>query len=112
MFRAPIWITSATSATSATSRGSSSSVTIGSPVSSLASARIFEPFRAEPLERVRRRARLEGAAAQERGARGGDGARGLERLLAGLDRARPGDEPEEAVADPPSTDLDDRRHRA
>ena len=37
MFRAPIWTTSATSRTSSTWRGSSSSVTIGRPVSSRAS---------------------------------------------------------------------------
>ena len=40
MLRAPIWITSATSATSSSWRGSSSSVTIGSPVSSRASRRM------------------------------------------------------------------------
>ena len=48
MLRAPIWMTSAISATSATSRGSRSSVTIGSPVSSRASARISRPFEPRP----------------------------------------------------------------
>ena len=40
MLRAPIWSTSANSTTASTSRGSISSVTIGRPVSSRASARI------------------------------------------------------------------------
>ena len=62
----------------------------------------LEALRAEALERVRRGARLERAAAEHRRAGRGDRARRLERLLARLDRARPRDEPEEAVADPPS----------
>ena len=86
MLRAPIWITSAVSTTGSTSRGSISSVTSGSPVSSRASREDLEPLVAEPLERVRRGARLERAAAQHRAAVGGDGARGVERLLA---RSRP-----------------------
>ena len=77
---------------------SSSSVTIGSPVSALASARISRPGRAEALERERRRARLVGAAAQHRGARLLDRARDGHRLLARLDRARPGDQAERLVA--------------
>ena len=89
--------------------GSISSVTIGSPVSSRASARISRPFEPEALERVRRRARLERAAAQHRRAGRGDGAGRLERLLARLDGARPGDQPEEAVADPAPANLDHRR---
>ena len=47
---------------------------------------------AEPLEGVRRGARLEGAAAQQRGAGALGHLRGLERLVAALDRARAGDE--------------------
>jgi len=48
MFRAPIWITSAVSTTASTCRGSSSSVTSGRPVSSLASARIARPASPSP----------------------------------------------------------------
>ena len=43
MFRAPIWITSAHVTTASTSRTSISSVTIGRPVTSRASARISSP---------------------------------------------------------------------
>ena len=109
MLRAPIWITSAYSTTSSTWRGSISSVTIGSPVSSRASAQDLEPLDAEPLEGVRRGARLERAAAEHRRAGGGDRARRLERLLAVLDRARPGDQAEAAVADAAAVDLDHGR---
>ena len=69
-------------------------MTIGRPVSARASARISSAWRAEPLERERRRARLERAAAQHAGAGRGDGARHGERLLARLDRARAGDQRE------------------
>ena len=48
MFRAPIWMTSATSTTSSTWRGSISSVTIGSPVSSRASRRISSASEPRP----------------------------------------------------------------
>ena len=64
---------------------------------------------AEPLERVRRRARLERAAAEHRHALGVDDARRLERLLARLDRARPGDEAEVVVAEPAPARLDHGR---
>ena len=43
MLRAPSWIMSATSSTSSSCRGSMTSVTIGRPVSSRASARISRP---------------------------------------------------------------------
>ena len=66
MLRAPIWITSASSRTASTWRGSISSVTIGSPVSSRASREDRQRLVAEPLERARRRPRLERAAAQHR----------------------------------------------
>ena len=48
MLRAPTWITSATSRIGSTSRASISSVTIGSPVSALASARIRRPASPRP----------------------------------------------------------------
>ena len=109
MLRAPIWITSAASSTSSTWRGSISSVTIGSPVSSRASRRIVERVLAEPLEGVRRRARLEGAAAQPRRA-GRRRPRARSRASArGLDRARPGDQAEELVADRRPLDVDHGR---
>ena len=85
MLRAPIWITSATSTTASTWRGSISSVTSGRPGLLARLHEDLERLVAEPLERVRRRARLEGAAAEHRHALGGDAARGLERLLARLD---------------------------
>ncbi len=48
MLRAPSWIMSATSRTSSSWRGSITSVTIGSPVSSRASARISRPALPRP----------------------------------------------------------------
>ena len=63
---------------------------------------------AEALERVRRGARLVGAAAEQRGAGGRHGAGGGERLVARLDRARPGDEREVLTADLSSLDVDHR----
>ena len=48
MLRAPTWITSATSRTSSSWRTSMSSVTIGSPVSSRASARMSSAGRPRP----------------------------------------------------------------
>ena len=64
-----------------------------------------QPLLAEALERVRRRARLVGAAAEHRGARVADGLRGLQHLLARLDRARPGDQREMRSADRSARDL-------
>ena len=65
---------------------------------------------AEPLEGVRARARLVRAAAQHRGTRVADDARDRERLLACLDRARPGDQGERAAADAAAgAELDDAR---
>ena len=49
---------------------------------------------AEPLERVRRGARFERAAAQDAGPLALDGLRRLHQLLARLDRARPGNDDE------------------
>ena len=87
----------------------SSSVTIGSPVSSRASARISSPFAPSPWNAY---GEVRGLNAPPRSivAPGrGDGSRGLERLLARLDGARARDEAEEAVADPAAADLDDGR---
>jgi hypothetical protein len=79
------------------SRASSSSVTIGSPVSALASA-----------SRRRRGARLVGAAAEQARAARGDRARRGHDLIARLDRARAGDQAEVVAADLAPVDLDDR----
>ena len=64
------------------------------------------------LERVRRRARLVGAAAEQRAAGRLDHVRGADRLVARLDRARPGDHREVLAADAAALDLDDARRRA
>src|ERR1700728_1700044 len=53
MLRAPIWITSATSSTASMSRMSISSVTIGSPVSNLASASSRRPSCPSPWKAYR-----------------------------------------------------------
>jgi hypothetical protein len=101
MLRAPICTTSACSAMASACSESSSSVTIGSPVSSRASARISSAGR--------RRARLERAPAQHRGAARGDRAGHAERLLARLDGARPRDQREGlAPADAAAVDLHHR----
>ena len=63
---------------------------------------------AEALERVRRAARLE-RTPRRTVARLRHGARGLQRLLAGLDGARAGDQAEEPVSDAPPPNLDDGR---
>ena len=110
MFRAPTWITSATSSTCSRSRVSISSVTIGSPVSSLASSQQPQALVAESLEAVRRRARLVGAAAQHRAAALLHRLRGRQQLLAALDRARPGHQGEVAAADSSPVHLHHRRH--
>ena len=75
-------------------RRPSTSVTIGMPGLGAHVGEDAQAGLAQPLERVRRRARLEGTAAQERGPGGLGHLRRLERLLRGLDRARPGDERE------------------
>ena len=75
MLRAPIWMTSACSATASAWWPSSSSVTTGSPVCRARLGEDLQACDAEPVERERRRARLEGAAAQHRRAGGGDRAR-------------------------------------
>ena len=100
---------SAASTTASTWRGSITSVTSGRPGLGARLLQDLERLLAEPLEGVRRGARLEGAAAEHRHALGGDGARGLERLLARLDRARAGDEAEVAVADAAAAHLDHGR---
>ena len=108
MLRAPIWITSAISTTSATSRIHQ----LGHERQPGLVARLGEDVQrldAEPLERVRRRAGLERAAAEHRHPLGVDDARRLERLLTRLDRARPGDEAEVVVAEPPPARLDHGR---
>ena len=67
----------------------------------------LERLGAQALERERRRARLERAAAQHRRAAVLDRLRDVERLLARLDRARPGDEAERlAAADRAPVDLE------
>ena len=72
----------------------------------------LEALRAETLERIRRRTRLERSSAKHSRTGRGHGAGGLEGLLARLDGARPGDQPEEAVADPAPANLDDASSRA
>ena len=112
MLRAPIWITSACSSTASTWRGSISSVTIGSPVSSRASTRISSASSPRPLKVY---GDVRGLKAPPRSIvepRVRDRARGLERLLAVLDRARPGDQAEGVVADPAAAHLDHGRIRA
>ena len=106
MLRAPIWITSATSSTASRSRMSISSVTIGRPVSALRLGEQPQPLLTEPLERVRGGARLVGAAAEQRRAGVAHDARGLERLLARLDRAGPGDQREVVAADLAPLDIE------
>ena len=111
MLRAPIWITSAASTTSSTCRGSISSVTIGRPVSSLASRRMSSASRPRPWKvygevrglKAPPRSMVAPAAATTRAV--------SMRLLAVLDRARAGDQPEVAVADPPAGDVDHGRVR-
>jgi hypothetical protein len=63
---------------------------------------------AEPLERVGRGARLVGTAPEHRGAGIADGGRGLQHLLARLDRARPGDHREVRAADRSASDSEYR----
>ena len=109
MLRAPTWITSATSSTGSRSRASISSVTIGRPLTSLASASSRRPSTPEPLEGVRRGARLVGAAAQHVRAGGLDDVGGLEQLVARLDGARAGDQGEVVAADLRAADVEDRR---
>ena len=70
----------------------------------------LQPRRAQALERERRRARLERAAAQHAGARGRDRLRHPERLLARLDGAGAGDQRERARrADRVPVDREHRR---
>ena len=69
-------------------------------------AQHLEGVEPQSLERVRRGARLERAAAEHRRTGGGDRPGRLERLLPVLDRARAGDQAEERVADlPPRTSI-------
>ena len=109
MLRAPIWSTSAVSATSSRWRGSEH---LGHERQPGVLARLREDrqrLRPEALEAVGRGARLERAAAQHRRPGGVHRARGVERLLARLDRAGPGDQPEVVAADAPAAHLDDGR---
>ena len=90
MLRAPTWRQSAYFSMTSRSLVSMISVMTGRPVASRASASSLQPFGAQPLEGVRRGARLEGAAAQN--LRAGVLARPARcrgDLLAVLDRARP-----------------------
>ena len=106
MLRVPICSMSAYSATTSTSVTSSTSVTTGMPHLVAHLGQDAQPVHAEPLERVRRRARLERAAAQQRGAGALGQPGGLERLLGRLDRARAGDEGERVRADRHPADPD------
>jgi hypothetical protein len=67
-----------------------------------------QPLLAEPLERVGRGARLEGTAAEHRGAGIAHSGRGFQHLLARLDRARPGDHREMRAADRSAGDSEYR----
>ena len=109
MFRAPIWITSAASSTASTCRGSISSVTTGSPVSSRASRRIASASSPSPWKVYGDVRGLNAPPRSIVAPASCDRARRLERLLAVLDRARPGDQAEELVADLPPVDLDHGR---
>ncbi len=99
MLRAPTCSMSACSATRSTWRVSITSVTTGRPVSARTSARRRERLDAEPLERVGRRARLVGAAAQHRRAGLGDRTRRVDEHLAIFDGARTGDDGEHVSAE-------------
>ena len=84
-------------------------MTIGRPVSSRASTRISSASSPSPWNAY---GEVRGLNAPPRSIVtpcGGDGARGLEGLLARLDAARPGDEAEVAVADPAPAGLDHGR---
>ena len=109
MFRAPIWITSAASSTASTCRGSISSVTTGSPVSSRASRRIASASSPSPWNVYGEVRGLNAPPRSHVAPASFDRARRLERLLAVLDRARPGDQPEELVPDLAAVDVDHRR---
>ncbi len=107
MFRAPICTTSAYSAMASACMPFSSSVTIGQAGLLARFGEDLQAVDAEAVEGERRRARFERTAAQHRGAGGLDGTRDAQRLLAGLDGARPGDERERGTAaDGPTADLE------
>ena len=100
----------AVSTTASTWRGSISSVTIGSPVSSRASRRIASASRAETLERVRRGARLEGAAAQHRSPRRRATARAVSSVCSRVSTVHgPAIRPNHVSADAPPVDVDHGR---
>ena len=89
-------------------RGSVTSLTTGRPVSSRASARSSRAGKPRPWNEYGRRARLEGAAAEDARALALDPAGRREELLARLDRARPGHDRElaaEADVDLPDPDA-------
>jgi hypothetical protein len=108
MLRAPIWMTSATSTIASSSLVSMSSVTIGRPGLLARLGEDPQARAAEPWNEYGDGARLVGAAAEHRRAGRGHDPRRLERLVARLDRARPGDEREVLAADLPAADLEDR----
>ena len=110
MLRAPIWMTSACSATRRRGSRVSSSVTTGSPVSARASARISRPATPSPLNANGDVRGLKAPPRSIDAPASRDRARDLERLLARLDRARPGDQREGvAAADAAAGDVDDGR---
>ena len=84
------------------------SVMMGRPVASRASARYSSPLSAQALEVVGAGARLEGAAAQHGGAGLLDGVGDLDDLFAALDAARAGHDDDLVAADAhllPSTSM-------
>ena len=94
MLRAPTWITSATSAVRATSAGVEHLRDDEEPVAPRDAPEDLEAARAEAAERVGRRARLEGAGAEQRHAEPREALGGaVERRLV-LDGARAGGEDE------------------
>ena len=109
MLRAPICTTSATASIASAWPPSSSSVTIGSPVSSRASARISSAGTPSPLKA---NGEVRGLNAPPRSIAAPldlDGVRDGQRLLARLDRARSRDQGEGlAAADLAAGDVEDR----
>ena len=99
MLRVPIWSMSACSATTFDVAGVDDLGDDGQAGGLADVGEDLEALHAEALEGVRRGARLERAAAQQRGAGGLGHLGGLEGLLGRLDRARAGDEGEGVRAD-------------
>ena len=107
MLRAPTCRMSAYCSTSSIWLISMTSVTSLRSCRSAAAAQHLQARFAEPLEAVRRAARLERAAAQHLGARALDGRGGRLDLLLGLGRARARHDDHLVAADPHVADDDD-----